>query len=274
MSALYLFIAILVVLFISIIFAIVNWIFQAKISSRIGHLEEELEKRNLEFDLFRKERISAQVSARTAPAMEMSPQMDMPLSQQTVDDGSIQIVRNVRGTFEPANPGAEAFPSPTNGEHLGGAASAEPGRPWSPEPVARGTDEVAAIDDTKRWANAGLQKQPAETMPRPPTPAAAPPRPPIAPFAGVTIQLFSRTSSAADLNFLYTSLMKILKTRTDRIIGIDCAGVQSLSDQEIEYLEKLCWSLKGQNREVVFSNCSSDLIVCLQRRPSLASLIR
>ena len=263
MSALYLFIAIIVVLSISIILAIANWIFQARISSRIGSLEEELEKKNLEFDAFKKERASAQTAAKAAPTLEMSPQLDMPMSQQTVDDGAIQIVRNIRGTFQPAD---------AHADRPGNESAAAQTKAWPPqEPQLRPSEEQGAIGDTEHWPPAGHATTPAAVAPSYSAPAA----PPSSPEPGAVISLFSPALRGADFDFLYKAIIDILKTRpADRVIGVDFASVVSLRDQDLDYLEKIYWSLKGQNRSLVFLHCSRTIATLAERHPPLASLIR
>jgi hypothetical protein len=278
MSVLVLFTAILVVLVISIIFAIVNWIFQAKLSSRIAQVEEELEKKNLEFDAFKKERGSAMAVKASAPAVEMSPQLDMPISQQTVEEGSIQIVRNVRGTFEAAPAGGTHETAAGYAERFDAGAARAPAAPAKSWPTQEpgSVAEAQESDDTKRWANANQSKSPpAATAPRGAAPSAAAfqeRQPPTG--AGVVLPLFSAAAGRADFNLLYNTLMNTLKTRPDRTIAIDCSGVQTLGGQELDYLEKLHLSLKNQGRSLVFVHCAQNLAALLQCRSSLAASLR
>jgi hypothetical protein len=91
---------------------------------------------------------------------------------------------------------------------------------------------------------------------------------------GVVIPLFSLAAQGADLNRLYQLLMEALKTRNDRLIVIDCAGVLQLSGQELDYIETLCRSLEGRKRSLVFQNCAPQLLALVQNRPPIAALVR
>jgi hypothetical protein len=277
MSALYLFIAILIVLAIAIVISIMVWILQAKISSRITLLEQALEKKNIEFDAFKKEKLAGPIAPKeSAPAVEMAGPIDMPLSQQTVEEGSIQIVRNVRGTFQPTDTPMHTHTTPLTAdsplESDSGAERASPTQQRETPPMMP-MSGGGAIEDTKRWPHTDRQKNSFENGPRP----VAPPRPslpPSTPAPAGALPLFSPALQRADFNALYAALVKVLQTRPDRILFINCDGVQTLGAPEIDYLEKIAASLQGQNRSLSFVQCNPVLAAQLRQRPSLAASVK
>jgi hypothetical protein len=220
-----------------------------------------LEKKNLEFDVFKKERTATQAAPKAAAAaLEMSDNIDMPLSQQTVEEGAIKIVRNVRGTFKTADAPANSYPHSWETEQQGegiGSSTAETG--------------TGTIEDTKRWPPADRQKTTMDNTLRPKLAAAVSP---ATSEADVVIPFFSQAAQGADFNFLNSAIVNVLKTRPDRTIFVSCAGVDLLSDPDLDYLEKICASIASQNRSLAFVQCGRNLAPLMMRRPSLASLVK
>jgi hypothetical protein len=91
---------------------------------------------------------------------------------------------------------------------------------------------------------------------------------------GVVIPLFSPVVGGADFNRLYQSLVEIMKNRRDPQIAFDCAGIQALSDQELDYMEKLYRSLLSHKRSLVLVHCNDQLVALLQRKPLIAAIVR
>jgi hypothetical protein len=271
MSVFSLFIAICVVLSLSILISIINVVLQTRITSRIALLEKELEKKSLTFDALKKERVSLYAQAQhDAPAVDLSTQLEAPTEPQLVDDGEIRVMRNVRGTFAPVS--EERSPGlttemPIESTHVEAIGNV---------PVRKTAQAAAASpedfpDDTKRWMQ-GVHP----AAPRSPAPAARghDPQVPAANNAPAVIALFSRASGGADFNVLYNNLIAALKTRSTQTIAFDCGGIQYLSGPEIEYLGKIYHSLVSQNRKLLLVNCSNELEALLQQQQELASLIR
>ena len=268
MSILSLFIAICVVLALSLVISIFNVILQARITSRITLLEKELEKKTLIFDSLKKERASFDTQAlQGTPAVDMATHLEVPTESQLVDDGEIRVVRNVRGMFAPVTEDQapdsateiqiESTPIATAGNvpaHTASPAAAAP------------TDDFP--DDTKRWQQ-GVHFDAS----RSPSPAVTPQVPPMN-DTPVVITLFSQASGGADFNALYDKLIAALKIRSTQSIAFDCGGIQYLNGPELEYLGKIYQSLIAQNRTLQLVNCSRELEGLLQQQQNLASLIR
>lgn len=242
MSILHLFLVILGVLMIALVLTVINWIFQAKISSRIAAVEKELEKKTLELDSLRKEKATAAARAERASAVETVQPPEQPIQQQTIDEGAIQIVRNVRGTFSTAS---SYSPVP-------------PAAPYDGQPAATAPD-----DSTRRLSVIRPE------IPRPPVPPAG-----GGPAASTIIPLFSAARQGPDFTLLYDSLVAAMKTPDNRPIALDFSYINSLSDPELDYVEKICLLLAGQQRRLSFMCCSPALTEFLQRRPLIAALLR
>jgi hypothetical protein len=243
MSILHLFFAIIALLFISIAIIAVNLIYHIKITSRLNNLEKDVEKKTLEFDALKKGRSAGQFAVhRDSPVDRHTKVFEMPLSQSVaqaveenpVEEGSIQIVRNVGGTFE------------TTDTVIHGNGYSE---------TLAETGDTAALPNIK-----------AAPIP----PSAAPSSPP----AGIIIPLFSKTVRGPDFSQLYKSLVDAIKTFPNQAIAFDLSGIESLNDGELEYLEKVYLSLANQHRSLVFLGCSGNLVPLIRRRPQIAPLIR
>jgi hypothetical protein len=256
MSILYLFFAIIGVLVVSIIIAAISLIFHVKISSRINNLEKDIEKKTLEFDALKKDRSTGHSPANRDSPLDMSTKVfELPVSQENlmtaevhpVEEGSIQIVRNVRGTFETTDTAIMS-----HGYSVHPAAITDAGQ----QPEIRRGPEPAAVPPLK--------------TPSPPLPAKQPEPEP----AGSVIPLLSRATGRPEFNQLYKSLVETLKKSADQPIAFDFSGIESLNDGELEYLEKIHSFLANQRRSLTFLNCSGNLAALLRRRPQIAPLIR
>jgi hypothetical protein len=253
MSILHLFFAIIGVLLVSIAFIVVNLIYHLKITSRLNNLEKDIEKKTLEFDALKKDRPSGHSTVRQEFQADMQTKVfEMPLSQSIqqpieedhVEEGSIQIVRNVRGTFETTD-----------------TVVLDQGYSEAPDK----TEDLAARPKIKAASVAPSD-----------APSFSPPlkKQTASPSADIVIPLFSRMARGPDFNQLYQSLVDAMKTSADRTIAFDLAGIESLDDGELEYLEKIYLSLVSQRRSLVFLHCSGYLAALIRLRPQIAPLIR
>ncbi|MBN2035348.1 MAG: hypothetical protein JW768_01270 [Chitinispirillaceae bacterium] len=263
MSIVTLFVAILGVLFISIVITVINWIFQSRLSARITLLEKELEKKTLEFDTLRKERGGQPAQSEPRPFIDVPAQADMPLEQESIDDGSIKIFRNVRGTFAPA------IEESVEATHVDDTDSGIQGWQHAIDRDDTGYASYTADQNARQDSTCGMQDQTAPSL-RPVTPGHAQ----AARESFVAIPLLAASGQGADFNLLYQQLCEILNAPLKQNLAFDCGGIQFLSGPELEYLEKIHQSLAAQNRPLALINCSSSLAALLRQRPNLASLVR
>lgn len=254
MSILHLFFAIISVLLVSIAFMALNLFYHLKITSRVNNLEKDIEKKTLEFDALKKERSTGQSAARFNTQADMSTkvfempltqEMEQPANEEAVEEDSIQIVRNVRGTFERTdtvihNHGYLETPSEPSDTSVRPTIKSPPPAP-AVRPIAAATKQAAA-----------------------PLPGAA----------GTIIPLFSAVIGGPDFNQLYKSLVEAMKSSGGPAFAFDLSGIESLNAGELEYLEKIYQSLAGQRRSLVFLHCSANLAAMIRHRPHLAPLIR
>lgn len=253
MPILYLFFAIIAVLVISIVFTVISLISHVKISSRINNLEKDIEKKTLEYDALKKERSTGQSTINRSSPLDMSTKVfeipdsqenQQPVEERPIEEGSIQIVRNVGGTFETTDTVINSHGYSEPQAVTGNAAAQWETKAAAPKPVAAQSSPA----------------QPAKQ--RAPLPA------------GCVIPLLSRTTGAPDFNQLYKSLVEALKNSPDPAVAFDFSGIESLNDGELEYLEKIDVSLASQGRLLEFLHCSGNLAALLQRHPKIAPLIR
>jgi hypothetical protein len=274
MSVIHLFIAILFLLFLSILISVIDWILQSRLSTRITLLEKELEKKTLSFDALKKERASLHAQARQTAAVDLSTHLDMPTEPQLIEDGEIRVMRNVRGTFapveEPAAPTPQIPDEQIEATHVESLRSYPMTQPFDSSPIA--TD--AYPEDTKRWQQ-GIRQSPGSS--RPPATRSSRNHAPQSrniSEAPVIIPIFSPESGAADFDALYNHLIAALKTSSNPTIAFDCGRIQYFSDPELDYIEKIYRSLVSQNRSLVLLNCSGELVTCLQQHSEISSLVR
>jgi len=259
MSAIHVFYVIIAVLAISVILVIINLVYHLRISSRLTNLEEDVEKKSLEFDALKKERAAGHGSGNTqgspvdlvgthtrifeAPVFtETTPQ---PADENPIEEGSIQIVRNVGGTFETTEKTIH-------------------GQDYSDQSAATGESVV----------HPEVKTTPEQAPVQPPAAPALSQTPKSAkPAEGVVIPLFSQVINGPDFNQLYKALVEALK-KSPATVTFDLANIESLSDGELDYLEKIKASLVNQHRPLALINCPGNLAALMQRRPAIASLIR
>ena len=246
MSILQIFFVIIAVLTISIICIVLNIIYHAKIIARINNLEKDIEKKTLEFDVLKRERTTGQSIAHQESPLDnhthvfelpVSQEEPQPIEESVFEEGSIQIVRNVGGTFQTTDAiihGHGHQPTPTEPDNA----------PSRPKP---------------------------NLTPVPPPRVLRPAPPP----AGTVIPLYSSAAKGPDFNRLYQSLLEAMKKSADPAIAFDFSGVESLNDGELEYLEKTNLSLVNSRRTLTFVHCSENMAALIRRRrPSIASHIR
>nr|MCU0609772.1 hypothetical protein [Chitinispirillaceae bacterium] len=197
MSATVLLVVIIVVLIAAAAVSVTAMVFQSHNTARVNAMERELEEKTLEFLALKKERATAKAAAKApAPIVDDTP-VDTDIAQQRINDGNIQITRNVRGNFQSGDSDA------------GHAAPVSPARPAAPVYPA-------------------------------PSPAAPPALP------GAAVPLFSGEIQGPDLNMVYQSLLSIMETGRPHMITLNCAGVDFLSDPELDYLFQVYSSLVSQ----------------------------
>lgn len=104
---------------ISIILSIIDWVFLLSLGGKTASLEHEIEKKSTEFDLIKKDRAHIQErQPDTTMVIESSEQHYDP-EPSPASNETIQIIRNVRGVFEPSElpPHSNSLDYPPPSEH-------------------------------------------------------------------------------------------------------------------------------------------------------------
>ena len=109
------FIIIISITVLSVILSIVDWIYLSSLASKMTLLEREIEKRSSEFDSLKKE-ITLNSSPAIGGASVIESNEPFPDNLPTIlsNEDTIQIVRNVRGSFHQSttSPSIESPPLP------------------------------------------------------------------------------------------------------------------------------------------------------------------
>jgi hypothetical protein len=252
------FYAIIGVLLLSIAFVTVNLVYHIKITSRLNNLEKEVEKKTHEFDLLKKERSPGHAAPPADEPLDMHTKIfEAPIIHETtpsaeeppIGEDSIQIVRNVGGTFE------------TTDTVIHGHGYEQPSAP---------------VEAEVRPEAAPAAPKPAIRVPFAPAVAREPvmARQPAARPSGTVIPLFSPAVRGPDFTTLYNALVEAMKDRANAAVSFDLSGIDALNDGELDYLEKLCVSLVNQRRPPTLVHCSGNLAGAIRRRPNIAPLVR
>jgi hypothetical protein len=219
----------------TIFLGISNWVFLSSLSVKISGLEDEIEKKTLEFEAYKKERQSSggqqirggqQSSDRTGHATYEEP-----------GDQRIEIVRNVPGGgFE--NYDAETGNAPVSAPE----PAAESARAAHVEPDQQ-SDVLDVVDES-----------------------AAAPR-----SGAITLTLFSNAKKDTDFAAAWQRLAQVLPDHQNPRIDIDFSNVMFLYDRELQYLEKFRDVILRAGGTVAFVNCEAELMSILRKSPLLAA---
>lgn len=87
---------------ISIILSIIDWVFLLSLSGKTATIEREIEKKSTEFDLIKRDRAHTQERHPDTTMVIESPEQNYGPDLSPASNETIQIIRNVRGVFEPS----------------------------------------------------------------------------------------------------------------------------------------------------------------------------
>ncbi len=282
--------SVFILLIVSCVLAIINWIAHTRISARTSSLEDAIQKRLRQIDQIKKEERHPQSAVCDDDNGEKM--SDHPLSGEPRQESpsrymndSIQIVRNVRDPYN----NTSDFLVP------------EPGQPSSDQELNNfytdtGENEYDASatalkdhfinDTTPNKAPQEPSKQPrAESAPPPPPTRRAEETtiednvmdvvavPPTENSDITTLPLYSPTSRDADFTTLLEELKKVLQKPVP-MVQIDFDEISFLHDQELRYLKKIHSVCQQQSTTLSFINCDDEIRDQLLNDPSLSQLIR
>ena len=265
-----LFVIAISIMAVSVFLAIIDWIYLASLGSKTTLLEREVEKKSLEFDAIKKERYNIHHSTESSASVIESSELlqgNTSLPPMTEGEDTIQIVRNVRGSFErteqsthnveecrdtPPAPGSPIQPQ-----------SADANRFFSPHGSLRtsdGPDEESVQSGSSAFPEfegvfdeAPLQTNQSDSY---------------------ILKLYSETTRDADFQTLWKEITAIFQARQRPSIILDLAGINFMYDKEMDYLEKIKYLLAGQGGSFGFINCDNELRALFNNRPELQSIIQ
>gem|GEM_PF-1317600 len=283
---------------VSVILAIIDWIHLASLASKTTLLEQEVEKKAIEFDALKKER-SSNIGHGGATIIESpetipdgpTPSMDDTSAPSTSD--TIQIMRNVRGTFQkqaeiiPCKEGSVEYQIQSVAEQEplqqtpSYAAAASPTQPLPPNPIhhqhamnipnAPDTASLYLTEDYKRQFATAAQNPESSQYD---LSVSHPARKPSSGAGAIRIALFSENTKDADFQALWNGITSILETRPQPSVAIDMRNINFMYDKEMDYLEKINYLLSAQGGKLSLMNCDAELLALLNNRPALRSIVQ
>jgi hypothetical protein len=270
----YLFIIIISILVLSVILSIIDWIYLTTLATRVTLLDREVEKRSQEFDTLKKER----QSDITHPSGVISViESNEPLSENITtttttklsDEDTIQIVRNIRGTFEtseptppnPMKPDQQILPAePADMNQFPGNASLPPSDAPIPEHAAPHSPIIHQTEHDLSGTRYTTAEVPELLQPISDQPA--------------VLKLFSDSSKDADFRILWQNVNHILNDQQSPHITIDFNQIHFIYEKEMEYLEKMYYLIAGQGGSLSLINCDEELITLLNNNTLLRSIVK
>jgi hypothetical protein len=224
---------------VTIFLGISNWIFLSSMSSKVAGLEDEIEKKAIEFESLKKEK-------QALPFPQELPQeepQDRP-RKFPADSGDhdypekehqqIEIVRNVPGG------GFQNLESIDNEKNMAGFQEE------APPPAAPLSDILDVVEERP-----GYPYAPHQTV--------------------IRIPLYSNASKDTDFTTAWKKLSEQLAVRPIQPrVEIDFANVMFLYEKELTYLEKFEQIIGQAGGVLAFVNCDPELVAILGRRPRLA----
>jgi hypothetical protein len=283
----------------SIALAVADWFILHSLSNRLASIDQEVEKKNLEFDALRKERGNS----------AQQPYLAGSLGGAADDPGEatseIQVVRNVRDGYD------DASGSPPTGSHLEGTIvemgaqshyAPAPQAHIMPQQYAPPTPAHAPVQaafqqnpapETPAVEPYGYQPQSYAPAPEPAMPAAQEPpaaapadagdvmdvvgeggNEPAPPDDIIRIAVYSDEKKDAD----FQKVSQILKTEfplhQSPSVILDFSQVTFIYEKEVEYLTRLTTYASGRRMPLLFVNCDRELLAAISRYPSLHACVR
>lgn len=251
-----------------LILAILNWINLSFIAGKITVVENEIDKKNIEFSNLKKERTAAGISSAAAnkylPSTPPATDADVPASPFTNNSSDnseeIQVVRNVRaGVDEVASNHLEKEVINIDHQHSPAATPSKPAeQPVAaplPEPAESSENDVMDIIDQDDLTG-GLSDLVA-----------------IPNNGEIRIALFSNGKKDADFEAAWQLLRPQLLQISKPTVILDCSNIMFLYEKELGLLEKFRQIVSKYQGTLNLINCELDLKKSLIQLPQLARCV-
>jgi len=263
------------VLLISFILSIANLIYLASISSKIASLEDNVEKASLLFDSLKRESNakkpeqmpeSSDNTLERFGKQQVYEQETASLDQDEDITDSIEIVRNVRGVFQPTE---TITPPPEESTQESDICENTPEDLHETE-----TFNINEIDNyesgaaqphdsTKSSSDADIMDVVAEEQ----VPSA------INNDDTIVIPLYSESTKDTDFRSAWQRVTEALEVNKGTNITFDMHNIGFLYGKELQYLEKIHQLIMMQKRTLMLINCDTELVTTLHNSPNLTDLI-
>lgn len=254
----------------SSISSIFAWIFLSSIGTKLSILEREVDKRSLEFDTLKKEN-SDNIQISSGASVIQDPDQNLQTTSTIEDSGmleTIQIFRNVRGTFKDAKSSSvESSENTTyqlNGKNdlnqisdnqLQPPSFSPDNKPHSNAIAPMGSSSHSSIYKKQniKTGTTGIKKSAGSER--------------------IILTLYSNLIKDADFHMLWKNISAILQTNSNPLIAIDFTDINFLYEKEMDYLEKINYLITKQGGSLTLINCDNDLQTLLNRKQPLKSIV-
>lgn len=239
----------------TIVLGILNGLYLSAISSKVTNLENEVEKKALEFESAKKERQALALAARNV--MPTQDGIETPAPQ--TESPQIEVVRNVRGGgFDHVD-----MEMGSHKQNLPRSDMQEPDQAIEAPPyrVHSSSAPIAAKPFNETFEPTTFEPE-TESQP-----AASHVR-----ENAITVALYSRPKQDTDFAAAWKTLSELLPTYQNPNVRFDFSGVLFLYERELQYLEKFKDIVLSAGGTVSFVNCHEELVDILRNRPALAPI--
>jgi hypothetical protein len=241
----------------TVVLGILNWLYLSFIGSKVAQLENEVEKKALEFESAKKERLALTQAAKNA--LPLQEKTETAASQS--DSPQIEVVRNVRGGgFDHVDMDMDSHHKHNHADQ--DYQSSEPAiqHPSYQMPQSENLMPIAAkpFDETFEPTTFGPEMESHSV-------------PPASHF--VTVALYSKAKQDTDFTAAWKTLSEQLASLQSPNVHFDFTGVLFLYDRELQYLEKFKDVVLRAGGKVSFVHCDNELLNILRNRPTLAPLV-
>lgn len=235
----------------AVVLGVLNLMTLSRIGAAINSIEQEIEKKALEFDAIRKDRLSGLSNAPSS--------MEEHITESAItsgsaggygDSGQIQVFRNVRTIQFDGNPVPSGISTESAGssQQFGAVSSGV-----LPQPAP-----VNTPDNQNQMAGAG---EGASSM------AQEHGQPQIIP-------VFSPRNRYADYAAVGEMLQHAIQTTRSLLIVLDFNCVSQISHPELTYLRQVVAYVQSCGRSVILINCQGALYPVFQNDSLLGSLLK
>lgn len=244
---------------IAVILTVSNLFYIVSVSVKSNELEQEINKKAMEFDNLKKERSSVPHPEQPI-STEQIPEQNYQ-EPSSLSEDPIQIMRNVGGSFEEAD-------KPSHLKHT------------QPEMVNSNNDFYPAVNPNEQLMSNSNGLDVIPVINNYSTPEyetdilATVNETESAEDHYIILQLYSESAKDADFESLWKKVSVLLQSVDTSDIGIDFTGINFLYNKEINWLIKIYQITSNLNKRIHLLNCDEELVSILSNNMQLKPLIQ